>query len=240
MPATDVVTPRFGRAFYAFNALLALSAVTISFTLNATGYYVDKGNPDKPYLLGNIPGGVDTFGERFFDWITYFTIWSNITVAVVMTVLAFRPAILARQDGVGLLWRVLRLDSLLMIIVTGAVYNLLLTEPGKTGWDAVSNALLHMWVPLLTPIIWVLAGPRGAINPKTIGLALILPIIWAAFALTRSQIIHAYPYPFLNVDRNGWASVLTFIVVIVVITVILAFIMWGIDRALMRMSRRAD
>ena len=127
-----------------------------------------------------------------------------------------------------------------MIMITGIVYNLLLTEGGKSGWDLVSNTLIHVIVPIVTPVVWIIAGPRGAINLKTILLALILPIIWAVFALTRGVILNAYPYPFLNVEANGWVSVLSFIAVIVVVAIVIGLILWAIDRALLRTMRRAD
>ena len=232
--------PSYGRIFFAINAVLAWCGLAISFTLNASGYYVSRINPDKPNLLGNVAGGVDTFWERLFDWITYFTIWSNTTVAIVLTALTLRPTLLARTDRTGAIWRVLRMDSLLMIMITGIVYNLLLTEGGKSGWDLVSNTLIHVIVPIVTPVVWIIAGPRGAINLKTILLALILPIIWAVFALTRGVTLNAYPYPFLNVAANGWASVLSFIAVIIVVAIVIGLILWAIDRALLRTMRRAD
>jgi len=240
MAAPTVLTPSYGRIFFAINAVLAGWGLAISFTLNASGYYVSRINPDKPHLLGNVAGGVDTFWERLFDWITYFTIWSNTTVAIVLTALTLRPTLLARTDRTGAIWRVLRMDSLLMIMITGIVYNLLLTEGGKSGWDLVSNTLIHVIVPIVTPVVWIIAGPRGAINLKTILLALILPIILAVFALTRGVILNAYPYPFLNVEANGWVSVLSFIAVIVVVAIVIGLILWAIDRALLRTMRRAD
>ena len=234
MAAPTVLTPSYGRIFFAINAVLAWCGLAISFTLNASGYYVSRINPDKPNLLGNVAGGVDTFWERLFDWITYFTIWSNTTVAIVLTALTLRPTLLARTDRTGAIWRVLRMDSLLMIMITGIVYNLLLTEGGKSGWDLVSNTLIHVIVPIVTPVVWIIAGPRGAINLKTILLALILPIIWAVFALTRGVILNAYPYPFLNVEANGWVSVLSFIAVIVVVAIVIGLILWAIDREIGR------
>ncbi len=117
--------------------------------------------------------------------------------------LIVRPAAFARPDATGAMWRALRLDSVLMITITGLVYNLLLAEAGKTGWDLLSNTLLHWVVPLLTPIVWIIAGPRGLISVRTIALAMVLPLLWAAFALVRGAAVGAYPYPFLDVQANG-------------------------------------
>ena len=224
--------PRYGPVFFWGNAAAAWFGVLVSFALNISGHYVDQVDPTKPTILGNIAGGIDTPLERFLDWITYFTILSNILVAVVVTLLAVRPGLFIRQDGVGVLWRTLRLDGLLMITITGIVYNLLLATGGKSGWDLVSNTMLHMVTPLLTLIVWIIAGPRGLINVRIIGFSLVLPLLWAAFALARGAVVGAYPYPFLDVSSNGPASVLTFILAIVIVAVCLAFVLMGIDAAL--------
>ena len=230
-------TPSYGPVFFWINVVAAWFAVALSFTLNVTGYYVDQADPTKPTILGNVPDGIDTVSERLFDWITYFTILSNIVVAVVLTMLVAKPSLFTRRDGVGTLWRTLRLDSVLMIIITGVVYNLLLATGGKTGWDLLSNTMLHVAGPLLTVIVWLVAGPRGLITGRIIGLSLILPLVWAAFALTRGQVVGAYPYSFLDVSANGWASVLSFIAVIMVVAVILALILMAIDAGLRRLAR---
>lgn len=229
---TPLETPRYGRVFLALNAVLAWFAVLLSLTLTLTGYYVNAANPAKPTLLGNVPGGVDTPLERFFDWITYFTIWSNVTVAIVLTVLLARPGLFTRSGAVGTMWRTLRLDSVLMISITGLLYNLLLAEGGKTGVDALSNTMLHWVVPLVTPIVWIIAGPRGLITGRIIGLSLVLPLLWAAFTLIRGQVIGAYPYGFLDVNAHGLASVLSFIGVIAVVTVLMGLVMWAVDAGL--------
>ena len=224
--------PRYGPVFFWGNAAAAWFGVLVSFALNISGHYVDQVDATKPTILGNIAGGIDTPLERFLDWITYFTILSNILVAVVVTLLAVRPGLFIRQDGVGVLWRTLRLDGLLMITITGIVYNLLLATGGKSGWDLVSNTMLHMVTPLVTLIVWIIAGPRGLVTARVIGLSLLLPLLWAAFALIRGGIVGAYPYPFLDVSSNGLASVLTFILAIVIVAVCLAFVLMGIDAAL--------
>lgn len=244
MTSTDLIDtpapPSYARLLFGLNALLAWFAVTLSITLNLTGYYIDEADPAEPTIIGNVVSGMDTPLERFFDWSTYFTILSNIVVAVVVTVLVLRPQLFLRRDRVGSLWRTLRLDAVLMIIITGVVYNTLLAGAPKEGWGLLSNFMLHILLPLVTPLIWLVAGPRGLIRQGTIYASLILPLLWAVYALIRGQFIGAYPYPFLDVITNGWPSVLSFIVVIVIVAIILGYVLMGIDRALRRVGRSAD
>lgn len=229
-----VIAPRFARPLYAANLVVAGFGVLVSLTLNLSGYYVGDIDPSKPTILGNVPGGIDTPVERFFDWITYFTLWSNIVVVVVMAALVFKPALFTSQTTSGFIWRTLRLDSVLMIVVTGVIFNLLLATGEKTGWDFVSNSFLHIITPIVTPLVWLLAGPRGWINVRVVAASLVLPLVWAAFALTRGAVIGAYPYPFLDVAANGLASVLTFIAVMIIVAVILNLVMLLFDVILRR------
>jgi hypothetical protein len=240
-PDQAMDTPRHAQVFFWINAVVAWLAVAVSFALSFGGYYVDGVNTSKASILGNTADGVDTVAERFFDWITYFTILSNLVVAVVMTMLIARPGAFARRDATGAAWRALRLDSLLMIMITGLVYNLLLVEGGKTGWDLLSNTLLHWVVPLLTPIVWIIAGPRGLISFRTVALAMILPVAWAGFAIVRGLTVGAYPYSFLDVSSDGLGPVIVFIAVIMVVAVALALILMAVDAGLrwtLRTGRR--
>jgi hypothetical protein len=232
--------PSYGRLLLILNVILAWFAVLLSLTLNLSGYYVDTIDPSKPTLLGNVPGGVDTPLERFLDWTTYFTIVSNVTGAIVITMLILRPQLFSRNDRVGAVWRALRLDSVLMIVVTGVLFNLLLSEPGKEGWDALSNMMQHIVMPIVTPLVWLIAGPRRLIRQGTVFAALILPLLWVVYALGRGVVIGAYPYPFLDVATNGWASVLSFIGVILVVAIILGYVLLGLDRVMARLTRYED
>ncbi|CAB4823605.1 unannotated protein [freshwater metagenome] len=231
-PVSHTQSIKLPKVLFGINALVAWCGVLLSFTLYASGYYPpDTSNPT---LLGNNPAGIDGLVGRLLDWITYFTILSNLIVAIVLTLLFLRPG---RDSKI---MRVLRLDTLLMIIITGVIYNLLL-GPGVSheGWDFFSNGLQHVITPILTVLVWLIVGPRRWINLKVIALSLIIPILWAAFALVRGAVIGAYPYSFLDVATKGLTSVLAFIGVIMVAAIILALVLMGIDAAISSLSRRA-
>jgi hypothetical protein len=231
-----LMAPRYARPLFWINAIIAWCGVVLSFLLNFTGYYNDTLDPSKPSIIGNVANGIDSPLERFFDWLTYFTVLSNIVVAVVLTVLVLRRGYFAHTDRVGATWRALRLDSILMIVITGVVYNLLLAEGPKTGWDLVNNSLEHIITPIVTLLVWLIAGPRGLINIRVIGLSMILPLLWAGGALLRGAAIGSYPYSFLDVSSDGLVSVLVFIAMIMVVALILAFALLGLDALFRRMS----
>jgi hypothetical protein len=218
------------RILFGINALVALTGLTVGFILTVLGTYPSL-NTD-PTMLGNPEQGV--LG-RIFDYFTYFTIWSNIVVAVVSIMLFTRP------DRDSFAFRVLRLDSILMITVTGIIYNVVLAGSAKLqGLEVVSNLFDHMLTPLVSILVWLIAGPRGWISWRTIGAALILPIIWLVFALVRGAFIGAYPYGFLDVATYGYGAVLTNVAGIVAFAIVLGLILWGIDWVIRRVSRRTS
>jgi hypothetical protein len=229
---------RANSALVFINMVVAYIGVGISFSLMLIGFYANAENINlkEPTLLGNSFDGTDQVWERFFDWISYFTIWSNIVVAIVLTMLWRKPEIFERNNSSGTKWRALRLDSILMITITGIVYNLLLAEP-KTGIDFVSNLFIHIVTPAVTLLVFLITGPRGLLRPSIVLYSMIVPIVWATFAIVRGIVLNTYPYPFFDVSAHGLPYVLGFVGQIMAFALILAFGLLGFDRLMTRSKR---
>jgi hypothetical protein len=218
------------RILFGVNGLVAGFGALFSFTLTVLGTYPSENT--NPTALGFADQGL--LG-RVFDYFTYFTLWSNILVAIVMLMLFARP------DRDSFWFRVLRLDSVLMIVVTGIIYNVVLAATAKNqGLEVWTNFFLHVLTPLLTFVVWLIAGPRGWISWRIIAASLILPIIWLVFALVRGAFIGAYPYGFLDVATYGYGTVLTNVAGIVAFAIVLCLILWGIDWVIRRVGQRAS
>ena len=215
------------RILFGVNGLVAAFGALFSFTLTVLGTYPSQNT--NPTSLGFADQGL--LG-RVFDYFTYFTLWSNILVAIVMLMLFARP------DRDSFWFRVFRLDSVLMIVVTGIIYNAVLAASAKNqGLEVWTNFFLHVLTPTLTFLVWLIAGPRGWISWRIIAASLILPIVWLVFALIRGAFIGAYPYGFLDVATYGYGAVLTNVAGIVVFAVVLCLIFWGIDTIISRLTR---
>ena len=218
------------RILFGINGLVAGFGALFSFTLTVLGTYPSQNT--NPTALGFADQGL--LG-RVFDYFTYFTLWSNILVAIVMLMLFARP------DRDSFWFRVLRLDSVLMIVVTGIIYNVVLAATAKNqGLEVWTNFFLHVLTPILTFVVWLIAGPRGWISWRIIAASLILPIIWLVFALVRGAFIGAYPYGFLDVAVYGYGTVFTNVAGIVAFAIVLCLILWGIDSVIRRVSRRTS
>lgn len=189
----------------------------------------------QPNTLGNNPSGIEGLPGRVIDSLSYFTNLSNLLVAIVLTMLARNP------DRGGRVWHAVRMDSLVMISITGLIYAIVLAPDAQVeGLDIIVNAIKHYIVPVLTVFLWLLLGPRRQLTFASVFTALVIPITWAAYTLVRGEFIQAYPYGFLNVIAYGLPAVLVNIAGVAALGIVLGLIFWAIDRLLSAGSRGSE
>ncbi|WP_199723389.1 Pr6Pr family membrane protein [Micromonospora sp. CV4] len=168
----------------------------------------------------------------------YFTIQSNVAVGA-----------LAGYAGLSA-WRdrpdppsALRGAVTLYITITGVVYHLVLAnpaspfamaQPDRAVGEALGNQLLHTVVPLLAVADWVLFDQRGRLRPRYAAWWLAFPLGYLGFALLRGLVVHAYPYPFLDVGELGYDGVAISAVFLAIAFWLLGLLLVGIDRTLSR------
>ena len=149
---------------------------------------------------GQTPPGVLTRVLRFFS---YFTVQSNVLVALSVLPLLRYPAV----DEKG--WRVLRLDALIGIAVTGVVFVVALRPiVDLSGISALTNVGFHYLSPLLAVVGWLLFGPRPRIDGSTLRWALAWPLAWLAYTLAHGALTGWYPYPFIDAGQLGYPATL--------------------------------
>jgi hypothetical protein len=172
---------------------------------------------------GPLPGT----GTRVIRFFSYFTIQSNILVAVVSLWLAANPF----RDGK--VFRVVRLEALFGITVTGLVYTTLLRGVvNLSGAGAITNAIVHYIVPSATVVGWLVFGPRPRITDNTLLLSLIWPLLYVGYSFAHGAASDWYPYPFVDVVKLGYGTaVRNGIGVCVLLVGVGALFMW-LDRRL--------
>ncbi len=178
-------------------------------------------------------GSFESTPARIVNFFSFFTVQSNILVAVTTGLLA------QRLDRPSTVFRVLRLDAILCITVTGVVFHLALASLQElTGWDAVADLLLHTLSPILCPVGWLLFGPRRKLDSRIVRLAVVAPVCWLSYALLYGAIVEDrhgndyYAYPFMNVQVHGYAVALLRSAMVAALFLGLAFAALGIDRKL--------
>jgi hypothetical protein len=142
-------------------------------------------------------------GTRVVRFFSYFTVQSNILVALTCGWLAVRPA------GRGAVERVLRLDALIGITVTGIIYVTLLRPiVNLSGIPKLTDIAFHYLAPVLTLLGWLLFGPRPRIDDRVLAFALIWPALYVAYCLTYGASTGWYPYPFIDAKVLGYVPAL--------------------------------
>lgn len=228
MPPPDRAT---ATRWFLLNAVLAWAGLAVSLTLDVLGTYPSTVTVASHYGYA-VPDGVAGSTQRVADWVSYFTIWSNLTVAIVMTVLALGRARPSR-------WlRAARLDSVLMITVTAVVFAVVLAPTAhQRGWENLSNALLHQVTPLVTVLVWAVVGPRAWVGWDTVRDALVIPMAWVVWMLVRGAVTGTYPYGFVDVVTHGYAAVAVNLLGVLVMGVLVGVVFRAVDRLLARRPR---
>jgi hypothetical protein len=164
-------------------------------------------------------------GTRLIRMLSYFTIQSNLLVCITSWGLAQRPQ---RAD---LVWRVLRVDALAGIAVTGLVYSVALSGLQQLhGWARVCDIVFHYIVPAAAVLGWLLLGPRGRVDRTTVAAGLLWPLLWFGYTLVHGAISGWYPYHFIDVDDLGYPqSLLNALLVTLLLGAVLSAI-WMVDQ----------
>lgn len=178
------------------------------------------------HAVGTLAGS--PLNGRFLRTLSFFTIESNILVGITSAQLAVRP------DRDGAVWRVVRLDALLGITVTGIVYSTVLARVHEPkGWEQVStNFAFHYLVPIAAVLGWLLLGPRPRITWTVLRNALIWPLAYFAYTLVHGAITHWYPYPFVDVPTHGYSRVILNALIVTAVLGAVAYVIGLGDRKL--------
>ena len=192
---------RLARLAFGLNAILAWVGVIGSLTVDATGVVVVP--QFGPSYFGGHADGLAGAIPRVIDNLSYFTIWSNILVAITTTMI-YRNMNRSTQR-----LKVMRLASLMMITVTMLVYVLILAPSANPqSWNVYTDLLLHYITPPVTILVWLFFGPRKWISWKIIVSSLMIPISYILYTFARGAVFGKYPYGFINVVELGYVGAL--------------------------------
>lgn len=168
-------------------------------------------------------------GTRVVRFASYLTIWGNLLVA-------WSSAELALGRDRDTRWaRALRLDAVVLIAVIAVVHFFFLRPLlDLDGADYLADKLLHMVVPVIAVVGWVLFGPRGRASWSDLGRFLVIPVGWLAYTLVRGEIVEWYPYPFIDVNEHGYGPVLLACVGVAALAIVVLAGVIRLDRVLTR------
>jgi hypothetical protein len=155
------------------------------------------------YLI--IVNRVTTITETITRFFSFYTILTNILVALCLTICLFGPlSYLGRFFLRGTTVTAITV----YITVVGLVYNLVLRALWKPeGIQRLVDELLHTIIPVLFIVYWFLSKRKADLQWKSAFPWLAYPLVYLGFVLIRGEISGYYPYPFLQVTSLGYDQV---------------------------------
>lgn len=203
--------------FIAIRVLLAIAivAATIASYSSSSDFWIASGFPDLGLLTAN-----------FFS---YFTFQSNLISAAVLVVGAAWLSTPGTREPTWL--SVARAAITSYLAITAIVYNLMLRGLPPSGEEAAqwTTETLHVVVPIVLLLDWVLAPGRTRLAWKQIATIMIYPIAWIVYTMVRGPLVIDqvkgretwYPYPFLDPTlegNDGWSVALWIVVIAATLT----------------------
>ncbi|WP_436520037.1 Pr6Pr family membrane protein [Actinoplanes sp. HUAS TT8] len=211
------------RVWHGTLALIVLASLITQIVLTATDTAPHAGPPVH-----------ETVVTRFVRLFSFFTIQSNLLVLIATLALARDPG----RDG--RIWRVIRLDALLGIVITGIVYSTILAGQVELhGAAYLADLGFHYIAPWAALLGWLLFGPRPRIDARTLAWAALWPALWIGYTLAHGAATDWYPYPFADVTALGYPHVLINMGAVVLLAALLATVLRVLDPRLRLGARPA-
>ncbi|MFV8327139.1 Pr6Pr family membrane protein [Flavobacterium sp. ZS1P14] len=146
-----------------------------------------------------------SLSETIVRFFSFFTIQSNILVAICFSFLWLKPK---SKWGLFFLKPKNATAITLYITIVGVVYNAILRFLwAPTGTQKIVDELLHSVIPILVFVFWIVFVPKKELEFKNIFLWLIFPSVYLGCTLIRGAFFGFYPYPFLDVNFLGYSKV---------------------------------
>ena len=178
------------------------------------------------YLI--ILNRVTAIPETIVRYFSFFTILTNILVAVCCTIL-----LLNKMNGLFNFFSNPKTIAAITVYITvvGLVYNLILRFLWKPqGLQLLVDELLHTLIPVLFIFFWLLFLPKAGLKTKDILPWLMYPFIYIIYILIMGAFSGFYPYPFIDVKTIGYNKVFLNSGILVIVFVVFSLLFVAIDR----------
>lgn len=162
---------------------------------------------------------------RIIFYYSFFTVLSNIMLAISCLMLAFKP------NCSNMVFNVIRLNGLVGVLITMIVYNLMLRGIHRppTVLLQFANESLHVVIPLLGLISWLIYGPFYRIQLKAIAYAFLSLLAYGVYIFMRGYYTNLYPYPFINVNRVGYEKAFIAVIEVAILFVCLVLLLKTVE-----------
>lgn len=135
-------------------------------------------------------------GFKTLNFFSFFTIQSNIIVAVVLLI----AGLTSFGERPTPSFDMVRGAAVAYIALVGVVYGVLLSgyqNDLQTSLPWV-NTIVHKVIPIVMVVDWIINPPGRRIDFRRALIWMVYPLIYLAYTLIRGPQVDWWPYPFLN------------------------------------------
>ncbi len=179
--------------------------------------------------FGATLGEEHSVAAAIWTLLRFFTILTNLLVAILFGALALGRMGIATPSRLG--------GITIAILLVGIVYALLLDGLHPlSGGAAIANTLLHKFTPVMAPLGWLAAAPKGQLTSKDPWIWTAFPLAYFAYALLRGSVEGKFAYPFFDYPAHGWLHVFVYALAMAAGFVIVGYGLVWLDRLMARRS----
>lgn len=172
--------------------------------------------------------------ETITRYFSFFTILTNLLVAIVSTILVFKPK---SKPGVYFSSSSRLTATTLYILIVGLIYNVILRFLwAPEGLQKLADELLHTIIPSFFLFFWLFVVPRAEIKITVALKWLLYPLLYLIYIFIRGAFSGFYPYPFIDVKALGYNKVVVNSLFIMGVFIALGLILLIINKWVKRTS----
>ena len=187
-------------------------------------------------IIGSLGYFKQSFNSNFYVYYTNLSNYICFGVILFLLIKSIKNFGNEQQKSENLLPK-FRFMCLIMILVTCLVYNILLAKENTVAeyFFSLSNLIMHLILPIMFTLDWVLFTEHGKTKWSYPLLSLIMPLAYVAIILFRALILGAeytgllYPYFFLNVKELGFGGVCVWLVILIAVFLLLGYAIYALD-----------
>ena len=170
------------------------------------------------------------------NYLSYFTILTNLFVVVILTLPVVAPE---SRAGMWALKPTVRARATMYLVVVGLGYHLLLSA-GSTlqGLAAFGNVIVHYVMPVAALADWLVFTPRGGLRWTDPLRWLRYPLVYFIWTALHGYASDWWPYWFLDLPKLGLARSALAVSALLILLLVAGFAFVAIDRSLARRDRK--
>lgn len=185
-------------------------------------------------------------GNMNWEQLIFYTFQSNLIISIVYSYLTIRTLINYYRQRKLVNYEIsteMMSALMLMIVVTGLIFNLLLAPniPSDSAYSPnnITNYITHGITPLLVFIDWLLFVPSKSLNRYSPLKWIIVPIAYWIYSIIRAYAAgpiasfgdgRRYAYFFIDADIYGWPTVFRNVFLLVLVFLLLGYCFLGIAK----------